>query len=116
IWDAAARDALPGVPGSQPLTLVFAAGNGNPVETELFGSFPGFILAPGTAKNVITVGACENRRNITNEVTLDGSSFPVWQGLTDSSNQVASFSARGNVGVGREGVSVRFKPDVVAPG
>ncbi|MEY2410578.1 MAG: hypothetical protein QOF48_3248 [Verrucomicrobiota bacterium] len=117
IWDAGARDALPGVPGSQPLTLVFAAGNGNPVETEFFGGFPGFITSPGTAKNVITVGASENRRSITNEVSFDGEfSFPVWLGLTDSSNQVASLSARGNVGVGREGPSGRFKPDVVAPG
>ena len=36
--------------------------------------------------------------------------------MTDSSNQVASFSARGNGGIGTEGISGRFKPDVVAPG
>ena len=121
IWDAAARDALPGVPGSQPLTLVFAAGNGSAIQTEQFGSFPGFVLSPGNAKNVITVGASENRRNITNEVTIvtsDGTTnkFAAWLGSTDSSNQVASFSVRGNVGAGREGSTGRFKPDVVAPG
>jgi hypothetical protein len=35
---------------------------------------------------------------------------------TDSDNQVASFSSRGNVGIGLEGDFGRFKPDVVAPG
>src|SRR5262249_8250913 len=33
-----------------------------------------------------------------------------------SSNQVARFSARGNVGIGVEGDFGRFKPDVIAPG
>ena len=37
-------------------------------------------------------------------------------GVTDSLNEVASFSSRGNVGIGREGDFGRFKPDVVAPG
>ena len=36
--------------------------------------------------------------------------------MTDSSDQVAAFSSRGNVGVGIEGEFGRFKPDVVAPG
>ena len=116
VWDAAARDALPGVTGPQPLTLVFAAGNVDPVIASVFGSFAASVIAPGTSKNVITVGANENRRNITNEVTIDGFAAPVWLASTDSSNQVAGFSARGNVGVGQEGVSGRFKPDVVAPG
>jgi subtilisin-like proprotein convertase family protein len=35
---------------------------------------------------------------------------------TDSSNQVANFSSRGNVGRTVEGDNGRFKPDVVAPG
>ena len=116
VWDAATRDALPWVPGPQPLTLVFAGGNASAQADALYGGFSGGIASPGTAKNVITVGACENRRNITNEVTVDGQSFPAWQPLTDSSNQVAGFSARGNVGVGLEGRAGRFKPDVVAPG
>ena len=36
--------------------------------------------------------------------------------MTDSSDQVAAFSSRGNVGIGIEGEFGRFKPDVVAPG
>ena len=35
---------------------------------------------------------------------------------TDTDDQVASFSSRGNVGIGLEGPYGRFKPDVVAPG
>src|SRR5437867_2657881 len=116
IWDSAARDALTGVEGSQPLTLVFAAGNSGIVEAGLFDFFGGTIVAPATAKNVISVGACENRRLVTNEVTLNGEIRQPWLEMTDSSNQVASFSSRGNVGAGLEGLSGRFKPDVVAPG
>ena len=40
----------------------------------------------------------------------------MWQAETDSGNQVAGYSARGNVGIGTEGTFGRFKPDVVAPG
>jgi len=114
-WDAAARDALPGQTGPQPLTLVFAGGNVD----SAFG-FAGRISSPATAKNVITVGAIENFRLITNFVTIvtDGETNKVqsFLGMTDSSNQVAGFSARGNVGIGQEGQAGRFKPDVVAPG
>jgi subtilisin-like proprotein convertase family protein len=114
LWDEAARDAVPGMTGSQPLTLVFAAGNASG-----FNNFTR-VSSPGTAKNVLTVGAVENRRLITNVVTtvIDGvtNTSQPWLGITDSSNQVANFSARGNVGVGDEGIYGRFKPDVVAPG
>ena len=114
IWDEAARDAVPGLSGPQPLTLVFSAGNASG-----FNNFTR-ISSPATAKNVITVGAVENRRLITNVVTvvIDGvtNKSQPWLGITDSSNQVATFSARGNVGFGDEGIFGRFKPDVVAPG
>ena len=75
------------------------------------------ILSPATAKNVVTVGALEQLRNITNVVTnLLGEPTTPWAGMTDSSNQVAGYSSRGNVGIGFEGTYGRFKPDVVAPG
>ena len=112
-YDAAVRDALPFVAGSQPLLFVFAAGNAGG------GLQPGSILAPGTAKNVITVGALEQLRNITNQVHIprwDTNGTAVWESETDSSTQVAGFSSRGNVGIGIEGPVGRFKPDVVAPG
>ncbi|MSU58758.1 MAG: hypothetical protein EXS35_11410 [Pedosphaera sp.] len=120
-YDAAVRDALPGVTGSQPVLFVFAAGNdGRGTDTGLSGDADS-IDSPGTAKNVITVGAIELARNITNKVwfTNGGTNCCTntpWAGMTSADNQVASFSSRGNVGIGIEGDSGRFKPDVVAPG
>ena len=113
------RDALPEVTGSQPVLFVFSAGNDGNGDDTGGGGKPDTILSPATAKNVITVGALEQLRNITNEVTnastADQLSTP-WQPETDTSNQVAGFSSRGNVGIGTEGTYGRFKPDVVAPG
>ena len=79
-YDAATRDALPGVTGSQPVLFVFAAGNDGYIGQNGGGGdnnggsvTPDTITSPGTAKNVITVGALEQMRNITNSVTnLDG--------------------------------------------
>ena len=116
-YDAATRDALPLLPGSQPVLFVFAAGNnGNGSDGGSSGSGD-TISAPGTAKDVITVGSLEQLRNITNIVTDASSNMAaVWQPETDSSSQVAWSSSRGNVGIGTEGTYGRFKPDVVAPG
>lgn len=55
-YDAAVRDALPGVTGAQPLLLVFPAGNGGGGNGSGLGGIPGGIESPGTAKNVISVG------------------------------------------------------------
>jgi subtilisin family serine protease len=122
-FDAAARDALPGISGSQPLLLIFPAGNHGGAGNNGAGGIPGTIQSPATAKNVITVGAIEQPRFITNETwtcttngTVTCQTNTPWLPLTDSSNQVAGFSARGNVGSGVEGEAGRFKPDVVAPG
>ncbi len=130
-YDAAVRDAIPGMTGSQPLLFVFAAGNSGFGNDEGGGGELDTIESPGTAKNVITVGALESFRLLTNvfsvatniefdeiagmNVTNYTTNYP-FAALTDSSNQVASFSSRGNVGVGEEGSKGRFKPDVVAPG
>jgi subtilisin-like proprotein convertase family protein len=125
-YDAATRDALPGTTGSQPVLFVFAAGNSGGGDDDGAGGSGDTILSPGTAKNVITVGALEQLRNITNLVTTitagTGTNAPTtnqvayWQYWTDSSNQVAFYSSRGNVGIGTEGDFGRFKPDVVSPG
>ena len=110
-YDAAVRDALPDVPGSQPLLFVFGAGDGS-------------VQSPGTAKNVITVGAIDQPRYIADEVwqcsIVNGTNVchtnQPWLRMTDTNNEVAAFSGRGNVGVGIEGDFGRFKPDVTAPG
>ena len=58
-YDAAVRDALPGVPGSQPLVFVFSAGNAGAGDDDGTGGSADSIQSPATAKNVITVGALE---------------------------------------------------------
>ncbi len=110
-YDAAVRDALPTVSGSQPLLMVFSAGNAGGGDDDGTQGVGDQVQSPGTAKNVITVGAIEQLRDITNEVwkcsTVTGTNNCVtnqpWLGLTDSSDQVAAFSSRGNVGIGIEG-------------
>ena len=120
-YDAATRDALPLLTGSQPVLFVFSAGDNGGGDEAGAGGAAGTIQSPATAKNVITVGALEQFRHITNIVHTflpDGTTNTdtPWYHGTDSSNQVASYSARGNVGVGIEGAYGRFKPDVVTPG
>lgn len=115
-FDAAVRDALPEVSGSQPVLFVFAAGNdGSGNDNGTFAASDS-ISSPATAKNIITVGALEQLRNITNEFIEGTTTNQIFLGRTDSDNQVAGYSSRGNVGEGTEGVAGRFKPDVVAPG
>ena len=53
---------------------------------------------------------------ITNFVVIDGVTNNEIFDATDNPGQVASFSARGNVGIEIEGDVGRFKPDLVAPG
>ena len=104
--------------GSQPVLFVFAAGNaGNGDDTTDPGAARRTHCSPATAKNVITVGAIQEFRNITNQVTnADGTVSTPWQAETSTSYRIAGFSSRGNVGIGIEGTYGRFKPDVVAPG
>ena len=118
-YDAATRDALPLVTGSQPVLFVFSAGNAGSGgdSTDPGGGDRDSILSPATAKNVIAVGAIQENRGITNQVTAaDGTTNEPWLEETSTGYRVAGFSSRGNVGIGIEGASGRFKPDVVAPG
>jgi hypothetical protein len=109
-YDALVRDAQPSgsavaTPGNQQMVIVFAAGNGGGVQT---------ITPPGTAKNVITVGASENVRSLSpanggnNASGNDGCGTPDTD--ADSANDMTDFSSRGPCADGR------MKPDLVAPG
>jgi len=125
-YDAATRDSLVYLTGPQAVLYVFSAGNSGGGGDDGTGGSPDTINSPGTAKNVLTVGALEQPRNITNIVTIitpgEGTNAPVtnqyayWQAGTDSGSQVAAYSSRGNVGIQTEGDLGRFKPDVVSPG
>jgi Subtilase family len=85
------------VAGNQEMVVVFAAGNDGP--------WAGTIGSPGSAKNVITVGAAENVQ------AIGGSDFSgVSDAGADSADDIASFSSRGPCADGRH------KPDIVAPG
>src|ERR1035437_3759580 len=66
-YDAAVRAALPGVPGSQPLLFVFGAGNVGNGANDGSGGDPDSVQSPATAKNVITVGAIEQPRQIADQ-------------------------------------------------
>jgi hypothetical protein len=69
--------------------VLFAAGNSGPNA--------GTIGSPGSAKNILSVGASENDR-------------PDRGALSDNPNTMASFSSRGPTADGR------IKPDIAAPG
>lgn len=78
---------------------------------------PTSVTSPATAKNCITVGACENRRP-----PFDGATYGGWwpgdfpaapfktDPMADDPKQVVAFSSRGPTTDGRT------KPDIVAPG
>jgi len=100
-FDALTRDADASAAGNQPLLYTVSAGNawGNP------DILPGhYIASPGTAKNVITVGASENYR----PTGVDGCGWG--NNLANNAQDIASFSSHGPTPDGRA------KPDLVAPG
>jgi hypothetical protein len=104
-YDAIVRDARSGTAGNQQMIVVFAAGN--------FGQFQGqpvnsTVSSPGTAKNVITVGASENVRPTAPDGCGHDSSD------ANSAGDMADFSSRGPVNP--SGGDGRVKPDIVAPG
>ena len=101
-YDALVRDAQPAgstfpTPGNQQMVIVFAAGNQGPISPS--------IGAPGTAKNVITVGAAENVQPFggTDLCNINDSG-------ADNANDMIGFSSRGPT------LDGRAKPDIVAPG
>jgi hypothetical protein len=98
--DRVVRDAQSGVGGNQEMIVIFAAGND--------GSGSNTVSSPGTAKNIISVGAGENFRMTGNDGCGIGNTG------ADSANDIIGFSSRGPVNsAGGDG---RIKPDIVAPG
>lgn len=99
-YDGIVRDAQTGTAGLQQMTVVFAAGND--------GTGANTVSSPGTAKNIITVGAGENVR----QTGTDGCG--IGNTGADSCNDLIGFSSRGPVNL--SGGDGRVKPDICAPG
>jgi subtilisin family serine protease len=100
-YDALTRDAQPQSEGNQEMLFVFAAGN---------DGAGGHVSSPGTAKNVITVGAGENYRpEGVDSCNLDGQGAIGPDGA-NSALDILRFSAGGPTADGR------MKPDLTAPG
>lgn len=88
--------------------ILFAAGNWVPLEN---GDWLTGIGAPGTAKNVLTVGASESVRPLPGTVHVPGEPpNPFVDDEADDPNDVSWFSCLGPAQNDRQ------KPDVVAPG
>jgi len=98
LYDSLVRDAQAGTSGNQQMVEVFAAGNEG-------DSGYASVTPPGTAKNVISVGASESVRPIGGS---DGCAVP--DSGADDAHDIIDFSSRGPTDDGR------LKPDVVAPG
>jgi len=96
LHDQLVRDAVSGTAGSQELTIVFAAGNSGPNAST--------VHPPGTAKNIITVGAGENWRMTGSDGCAVGNTG------ADSALDIINFSSRGPTSDSRK------KPEICAPG
>jgi subtilisin-like proprotein convertase family protein len=94
--DAIVRDAAAGAAGNQEMTIVFAGGNSGPNANT--------VRPPGTAKNIITVGAQESYR----PTGTDGCA--IQSTGANNANEITPFSSRGPT------ADLRKKPDLVAPG
>lgn len=99
------------------LCFVIAAGNDGSDKDGDGRINPGSVSSPGTSKNCITVGACENRRPEFNAQRYGDwwpDDFPAAPfkaaPMADDPRDVVAFSSRGPT------LDGRFKPDVVAPG
>ena len=101
-YDIGTRDADTDEAGVQPMIFLFAAGNS--------GSGAATVGSPGTAKNVITVGASENQRPGPDESGAWTDGCGVGATGADNAMDVIGFSSRGPAEGGR------VKPEVIAPG
>jgi hypothetical protein len=104
-YDSLTRNASSSNPAALHEMLdIFAAGNdGNSTQTAAPATT---VSSPGSAKNVLTVGATENVRSVPSAV----GNGDCWPDTAANADNVAYFSERGPTADGR------YKPDITAPG
>ncbi|HUK91348.1 MAG TPA: S8 family serine peptidase [Blastocatellia bacterium] len=100
-YDSLVRDAEANTPGNQEMTFVFASGNFGP---------GGTVNSPGTAKNVITVGASQNYRPDSWDTCVFNNQPGIGPEGSSDAESIAAYSSGGPTNDGRA------KPDLVAPG
>jgi serine protease AprX len=116
VYDQQAHDLDQFVHEHRDMLICFSAGNEGTDRNENGQIDPGSVTPPGTAKNCLTVGACENDRKNMNVTYGQGwpSDFPANpikdDKVSDNPEGIVAFSSRGPTQDGR------IKPDVVAPG
>ncbi len=103
-FDFLVRDAQPATGLNEEMVEVFAAGNQGDDRPGAANEGWASIASPGTAKNVITVGASEGVRPL-GQLTCG-----IGDSAADQARDIIDFSSRGPTNDGR------MKPDVVAPG
>ncbi len=99
VYDAAVRNVDAGSEINRAMIYIIAAGNDGPSA--------GTIGSPGSAKNVITIGASENLRPVDIASQCPGDSLA---SASDDPQSIAAFSSRGPV------AGQRVKPELIAPG
>jgi serine protease AprX len=116
VYDQQAHELDQFVSEHRDMLICFAAGNEG-VDQNANGEIdPGSVTPPGTAKNCLTVGACENNRP--NKAMTYGQGWPndfpanpiKSDKVANNPEGIVAFSSRGPIHDGR------IKPDVVAPG
>ena len=116
VYDQQAHEVDQFVSEHRDMLICFAAGNEG-VDHNANGEIdPGSVTPPGTAKNCLTVGACENNRP--NKTMTYGQGWPKDfpanpiknDRVANNPEGIVAFSSRGPIHDGR------IKPDVVAPG
>ncbi len=113
VYDTSSQQADQFAWNNKNMLILFAAGNEG-VDSNSDGVIDlDSLSSPGTAKNVLTVGASENNRlGITTTYSAFGyTASPISSdGMANNINGMAAFSSRGPTDDGR------IKPDIVAPG
>ena len=114
VYDQQAFEVDEFVQDHRDILICFAAGNEG-ADSDANGLIdPDSVTPPGTAKNCLTVGACENNRPTKTLTYGQGFGYPAEPIRSDrvanNPDGIVAFSSRGPT---RDG---RIKPDVVAPG